>query len=208
MRRLANGRPSETTQEIASAKYLMVSPQRRRQNEMMRFALLLLLPALAACAPATVETMNGSASTPVAQPVTTQPSRYVMRHLQRGAGDDPALTEEGRRNAERLIDFFADDPPSAIFVSDTRRARETAAPLAARLGLAVAEYKALDAAGVAERAAQQGGTVLIVGHSNTVPAIVEALGGTAPPMLDDAAFGDVWHVSGADRRTDKLRVVP
>ena len=174
----------------------------------MRFAFLVLLAALTACTPATVETMNGSASTPVAQPVPAQPSLYVMRHLQRGTGDDPALTEEGRRNAEALIEFFASDPPSAIFVSDTRRARQTAERLAAHLGLAVTRYRALDAAGVAGRAAQQGGTVLIVGHSNTVPAIVEALGGTAPPMLDDAAFGDVWHISGPDRRTEKLRAVP
>ena len=172
----------------------------------MRFTLLVLPAALAACVPATGETMNGSV--PVAQPVAAQPSVYVMRHLQRGAGEDPALSDEGRRNAERLIDLFADDPPSAIFVSATRRARQTAAPLAARLGVAASEYDALATAGLAERVARHAGTILIVGHSNTVPDIVEQLGGTPPPMLGDDAFGDIWHVSGPQRHTETLRIAP
>ena len=82
-------------------------------------AALLLLFALGAC-----ETTA---------PPSRGPSYYVMRHLQKADGPDPALSEEGRANARRLIGLFAADPPRAIYVSTTRRARETAAPLAARL---------------------------------------------------------------------------
>ena len=51
------------------------------------------------------------------------PGVYVMRHLQKDAGDDPGLSTEGRANAERLAGWFGTDAPRAIYVSSTRRAR-------------------------------------------------------------------------------------
>ena len=38
--------------------------------------------------------------------------------------------------------------------------------------------------------------VLVVGHSNTVPEIVEKLGGERPAALTEADYGDVWHFRG------------
>jgi hypothetical protein len=35
-----------------------------------------------------------------------------------------------------------------------------------------------------------GKTVLVIGHTNTVPQMVEALGGKLPPAIDDAAEFD------------------
>ena len=51
--------------------------------------------------------------------------------------DDPPLTERGQRQAEGLAERLADeDPPvQEIWVSPLRRAQQTAAPLAERLGL-------------------------------------------------------------------------
>src|SRR5215470_6192593 len=59
---------------------------------------------------------------------------------------DPPLSEAGVAQAEHLASYLATEPISAIYVSPMRRAVETAAPLAARLGLepviedGVAEY--------------------------------------------------------------------
>ena len=52
------------------------------------------------------------------------------------------------------------------------------------------------------------GTVLIVGHSNTVPDIVAGLGGTRPDPLVHEDFGDIWHIAGPERVTtrDKLKL--
>jgi broad specificity phosphatase PhoE len=132
------------------------------------------------------------------------PNYYVMRHLQKAAGQDPELSPEGKANAERLAGLLAADPPSAIYVSTTRRAAETAAPLAARLGLTAKTYDPADTPALIARVTAEPGTVLIVGHSNTVPEIVQRLGGTRPPDLAETDYGDVWHVSGPDRRTEKL----
>src|SRR5438309_4439928 len=95
------------------------------------------------------------------------PGVYVMRHLQKDAGDDPGLSTEGRANAERLAGWFGTDAPRAIYVSSTRRARETAAPLARKLHIEPKEYAPADVAGLVARVRQESGTVLIVGHSNT-----------------------------------------
>jgi broad specificity phosphatase PhoE len=159
---------------------------------LLRLIAASLLLALAACA-----------TVPPAA-VRLHPDYYVMRHLQKAAGQDPGLTGEGRRNADRLVVLLAIDPPSAIYVSTTRRARETAAPIAARLGLTPKTYDPSDTPALIEAVIREPGTVLIVGHSNTVPDIVQRLGGARPADMADDSYGDVWHVFGADRRTEKM----
>jgi phosphohistidine phosphatase SixA len=141
-----------------------------------------------------------------APPAEAPSSIYVMRHLQKGEGQDPALSEEGRANAGRLATLLGRDRPAAIYVSATRRAQETAAPLAARLGVTPTTYDPRDTPGLVARVAAEPGTVLVVGHSNTVPDIVEQLGGTRPAALAETDYGDVWRISRADKQTVRLRI--
>jgi broad specificity phosphatase PhoE len=151
----------------------------------------LLLFALAACAT--------TAREPPAQ------SWYVMRHLQKAEGPDPALSAEGHANARRLIDFFGEDRPGAIYVSTTRRALETAGPLAATLAVTVKEYDPSDTSGLVARVKAEAGTVLIVGHSNTVPEIVARLGGARPADLAESDYGDIFRVR-RDGTVERLRL--
>jgi broad specificity phosphatase PhoE len=123
-----------------------------------------------------------------------EPSWYVMRHLQKAEGQDPALSAEGAGNAQRLASWFDKDRPTAIYASSTRRARETAAPLAARLGLRVKDYDPKDTSGLVARVKAEAGTVLVVGHSNTVPEIVAQLGGARPADLAETDYGDIFRV--------------
>lgn len=119
---------------------------------------------------------------------------YVIRHLQRDAGTDPSLSAVGQANAERLAGWFTHDRPAAIFVTPYKRARETAAPLAAKLGIAPADYDPRQPEKLIAAVQAQKGPVLIVGHSNTVPAIVHALGGPAAPELSESDYGRIWIV--------------
>jgi 2,3-bisphosphoglycerate-dependent phosphoglycerate mutase len=50
---------------------------------------------------------------------------------------DPVLTQEGQRQSERLADWLAHERIDHLISSTLRRARETAAPVAERLGLDV-----------------------------------------------------------------------
>jgi hypothetical protein len=44
-----------------------------------------------------------------------------------------------------------------------------------------------------------------VGHSNTVPDIVEQLGGARPGPVAHEDFGDVWRV-GSSGSTERLKI--
>lgn len=152
----------------------------------------LMLLALAACQ--------------TAPPPKKGPSYYVMRHLQKGEGQDPSLSVEGQANARRLIGFFEAERPRVAYVSTTRRAWETARPIARKWRLNVRRYDPADTPALAARVLAEKGPVLVVGHSNTVPEIVERLGGERPAALAETDYGDVWHLWGTPRRTERLRV--
>ena len=154
----------------------------------------LLCLALAAC-----ETMP---------PPRTGPSYYVMRHLQKADGPDPGLSAEGQANARRLIGFFATDRPRVIYVSTTKRALETAEPLASRVGAKIRRYDPADTPQLIARVSAERGPVLIVGHSNTVPEIVARLGGERPAPLAETDYGTIWHLWGAPIRTQAVLLTP
>jgi len=135
--------------------------------------------------------------------VDTTTTVLVVRHAERAReeGRDPALAPEGVARAEALAVALADAGVTAIYATPYRRTRETAAPLAARFGL---EIRATPVAGGIEAHAREvarrvvaenpGGVVLVVGHSNTVPAIVRELTGLSVPELSEDAYGDLFIV--------------
>lgn len=136
-------------------------------------------------------------------PQTPAPAFYVARHLNTPAGErDPDLLAEGQRLAALLPARLAAHPPRAIFVSDFRRTRQTAAAVAARWGLTPIVYDPADTPGLVAQVRAATGPVLIVGHSNTVPDIVAQLGGTRPAPLTHPDFGDLWIIApgGASER--------
>lgn len=159
-----------------------------------RFALAALMLLVAACM--------------MRVPIQPAPDFYVMRHLHTPAGaSDPDLTGEGQRHARLLADWFgAREPPVTIFVSATRRAQQTAAPLAAKLGITPKLYDPADTPGLIAEVMKEPSPVLIVGHSNTVPDIVVALGGARPGPLVHEDFGDIWHISGPRRTVTRAKL--
>jgi broad specificity phosphatase PhoE len=141
-----------------------------------------------------------------ATPASAQSNVYVMRHLNTPAGQpDPDLLPEGRRAAEALAAWFRDERPAAIYVTDYKRSRQSVAPLAARLGLVPIVYDPADTPGLIARVRAEHGAVLIVGHSNTVPDIVAALGGIRPAPLGHEDFGDIWRVAPGGATT-RMRI--
>lgn len=100
---------------------------------------------------------------------------YAVRHAEKGAGDDPALTEAGTARVERLVAVLRDVELAAVYSTDTRRTRATAEPLAKGRKLEVTAY-APKAGALSKALAEQRGAVLVVGHSNTIPALLRELG--------------------------------
>lgn len=130
---------------------------------------------------------------------------HVVRHFDTPKGErDPDLLPAGQARAGALVRWFAGKPLAAIFVTDYRRTRQTAAPLAAARGIAVQTYDPADNPALVARIRASGGPVLVVGHSNTVPDIVAALGGTRPRDLVHEVFGDIWTVDAAGTVTGRV----
>jgi broad specificity phosphatase PhoE len=129
----------------------------------------------------------------------------LVRHAEKAAAPpgDPGLTEEGKQRALALADALQAAGIRRIVTSDYARTRETAAPLATQLNIepvAVANAGDIDAH-VREvvRAVHAGpGPVLVVGHSNTVPAIILALGGPPVPPIDDDHYDRLYVLSERD----------
>lgn len=104
----------------------------------------------------------------------------LVRHAEKAQApaNDPSLSNAGRRRGQQLAFTLADAAVNAIYVSEYRRTRETAEALAYRLQVSPEEIKASDTASLVALIRQhQTGSVLVVGHSDTLPAIISALGG-------------------------------
>lgn len=117
----------------------------------------------------------------------------VVRHAEKalGAGDDPPLTASGRARAEAVAQALGDATVVAVYSTAYARTQQTAAPTASMHGLPVTTYDAREPAGAFAarlRAAHDRGTVLVVGHSNTVPAIAAALCGCDVPPMDETEY--------------------
>ena len=124
---------------------------------------------------------------------------YLVRHAEKQKGDDPSLTKAGQARAEALADMLADSGITHIHSSDYNRTRETAAPLAERLGVTVELYDPRDLADMAARLKAAGGRHLVVGHSNTTPQLTTLLGGEGGAPMDDATDYDrLYTVSYKD----------
>src|SRR5882757_9360770 len=114
---------------------------------------------------------------------------------------DPPLSAEGEQRAERLAQMFGRSKGvgkiDAIYVSDARRTQQTAAPLAERLGKQVIIVPAADTKGLVSRVMREhdGDTVLIVGHSNTVPELIHDLGDIDVPPIGDDEYDTLYVLS-------------
>ena len=128
----------------------------------------------------------------------------VVRHAEKGVDDarDPSLSAAGQARAQRLAALLADAPLTAAYATAYRRTQQTAQPAAAAHALTVLAYDAqLPADQFARqlRADHATGTVLVVGHSNTVPDIVGALSGQTVAAMGEDQFDQLYRIRiGAD----------
>ncbi len=126
-------------------------------------------------------------------PARAQASIVILaRHGEKAAepAGDPALSAAGEARATALAQAVGAVRIDAVFVTEYRRTQRTGAPAASARGLqetiipvsgdSIAHARAVAAA---LRARPAGDAVLAVEHSNTIPAIIAALGGPSLPEL-------------------------
>ncbi len=120
----------------------------------------------------------------------------VVRHGDR-AGAMDALNPPGTVRAHALVHVGEHASVKAVYHSDTARTRDTAAPIATALNLVPTERPANDVSALLDEIfdAHRGETVLVVGHSNTVPEIIAAAGGPRVPAISDDEFDKLFVLS-------------
>lgn len=142
----------------------------------------------------------------------------VVRHAERAdagapagnamtAAPDPELSVAGKARAQALAAMLKDAGVTAIYTTEFRRTKDTAAPLADALKITSEVVSSRDqAALIAKIKANTTGAVLVVGHSNTVPAIIKALGG-AEVTVGDSEYDSLFFVAPGGATT-RIRFKP
>jgi phosphohistidine phosphatase SixA len=143
-----------------------------------------MLNSLRRCVPCTLVLLAlGIAQDPAPDPpVPLEPVTVIaVRHAEKDLADpvDPKLTERGRARARELARVLQSAGVTHLFSTDTRRTRQTLAPLASALELEVELYSPAALDSFAEQLAglPPGSVAVVSGHSNTTPGVVLSLGG-------------------------------
>lgn len=124
----------------------------------------------------------------------------IVRHAERAEtpAEDPGLTAAGQARATALAEVARKANVTAIITTQLMRTRHTAEPTAKSLEITPEILTAGDprhAQKVASAVrAHLGQTVLVVGHSNTIPAIMEALGVKEPAAICEAEYDKIFLV--------------
>ena len=148
--------------------------------------------------------------TPVAAPVAPPTVVILVRHGEKEAQppQDPPLSEKGKARAMALVDVARQAGITAIVTTQFERTRKTAEPTALELKITPEIVQAGGAAhpkAVADQVMKHaGGTILVVGHSNTIPAIVGALGAPQPKDLCDSEYDQLFTVVLGDGGPPRL----
>ena len=125
-----------------------------------------------------------------------QSTIFIVRHAEKAqsGGDDPDLSEAGRARAESLANLLKDAGISAIYTSEVKRTQQTAAPLAKALHLEPSIVPAKDRGALVTKIRSSSGNVLVVGHSNTIPDLIKALGVAMPINIADNDYDNLFVV--------------
>lgn len=160
------------------------------------------LDALLAGAAASAKDKSVGASPAAA--AASLPPVWIMRHLEPEESGDRHLTAAGRAMAEALAGKLAGEKIGAIYVTDTARARETAGPLAKRLGLTPIVYNPSRPDLLMQQVVGGKVPALIVGHSNTAPDLAKALGADPAGAQSLVNFGTIFHRNGPAAKFEAL----
>jgi 2,3-bisphosphoglycerate-dependent phosphoglycerate mutase len=132
--------------------------------------------------------------------VSAKTNLYFVRHAEKEAGTDPVLTTNGNKRAGDLMRTLKNKNIKRIYVTQFKRTQMTADSMRLQLGIDTVHYNA-DENGIDlfNKIAAHGDfnkTILIVGHSNTVPDYIKKAGVTNYPQANilDTEFDNLFKV--------------
>ena len=144
----------------------------------------------------------------------------LTRHAEKANVWSDQISEDGQKRALALVQLTHQLDVSGIYVSSAKRTQQTAAPLAKARGIAMKSTRRLSVLRKEILSLHHGKTVVIVGHSNTIPNLIRYLvPHSSPPKIQESDFSNLFIIRIPDDSTNvqlehyrydvsPLRVVP
>jgi broad specificity phosphatase PhoE len=138
--------------------------------------------------------------------ITEVTTYYLIRHAEKDRSDptnnDPNLTEAGRTRAKKWAKYFDSIPLDHIYSTRFHRTQQTVGYTATNQNLPVQQYDPDQLYTEEFQILTKGQKVLIVGHSNTTPMMVNTiLGEEKYPWMDDSDNASLYIVTVEDGGT-------
>ncbi|MFH1574374.1 MAG: phosphoglycerate mutase family protein [Acidobacteriota bacterium] len=122
---------------------------------------------------------------------------FLVRHAEKAdATNDTELSAEGHARARALAHLLQDAGVTAVYTSEYRRTRQTAEPLVGLRRITITSMPARELEALVRRIRSENAddTVLVVGHSDTVPRLIAALGGPQSLSIAESEYDNLFLV--------------
>ncbi len=124
------------------------------------------------------------------------PAIFIVRHAEKaeasGSDKDPELSDAGRTRAGLLARMLRDAGVTTVYATEFKRTQQTAEPVARAAGVKVAVMPAKEMEALVSNLREAKGNALVVAHSNTIPAIITALGVDSPVSVGEKDYDNVF----------------
>ena len=128
---------------------------------------------------------------------------YLFRHAEKQIIEgekNPELTMEGFIRAEALADSLSLIQNGIIFSSEFKRTQQTVNPLAKKWNSDILIHTASDPEGQIKKALEKcNKTVIISGHSNTIPNLIRLFGIDDELKIEDDQYGDLYKIEWSSK---------
>jgi broad specificity phosphatase PhoE len=122
----------------------------------------------------------------------------LTRHAEKvDSSADTDLSEQGRNRAKRLAALLHRADIRALYASEFKRTQQTLQPLSEMIGIPVQTVQSHDLQGLIRAVYQdyRGETVVVSGHSDTVPQLILELGGEAVGPIGEMEYDNLFVVT-------------
>jgi broad specificity phosphatase PhoE len=131
----------------------------------------------------------------LAATATAQSTIFIVRHAEKAdSSNDSDLSDAGRVRAKALAKTLKDKNINAIYTTEFKRTQQTAAALAQALGITVTTSPAKDNAALVAKLRTLKGNALVVGHGNTIPDLIKALGISEPVNIGENDYDNLFEI--------------
>jgi broad specificity phosphatase PhoE len=128
------------------------------------------------------------------------PVVFIVRHAEKAStgGNDPDLSVQGQKRADALAQILKDSKITSVFITEFKRTQETAAPTARAAHVSPTMVPANDIIALVQKLRALNGNALVVGHGNTIPDLLRALGIATTVRIPEDDYTEIFAVLVGD----------